>query len=251
MNRRPDTDGEEVGPGPGTGSTFDDRRSARRRRASHQARCRGEASDNTAASQGGGTPAQANAVHLDAATGHQLTHASRPGHSAPRRPVDGSPRRLRPYVPAIRRSGIPRRRLIAALVVLSLLLVAVIVRVAILKTTDAESFRSAGAEQWTRTTDIDAQRGTIFDRHGNELAMSVPAASISINPKLLENGPATVQILGDLLDTARRVGRIADGRGHQARSRTPGLRVRRTTGRRRPRRSDPRARALPASTSTP
>jgi cell division protein FtsI (penicillin-binding protein 3) len=98
-----------------------------------------------------------------------------------------------------RKSGVPRRRLIVALMVLSLLLVAVIVRVAILKTTDAESFRSAGAEQWTRTTDIHAQRGTIFDRHGNELAMSVPAASISINPKLLENGPATVQLLGGLL----------------------------------------------------
>ena len=68
-----------------------------------------------------------------------------------------------------------------------------------LKTSDAESFRSAGTQQWTRTTDIIAHRGTIFDRHGNELAMSVPAAAISINPKLIENGPATVQVLDDLL----------------------------------------------------
>jgi len=68
-----------------------------------------------------------------------------------------------------------------------------------LKTSDAESFRSAGTQQWTRATDIVAHRGTIFDRHGNELAMSVPAAAISINPKLLENGPATVQVLDDLL----------------------------------------------------
>jgi cell division protein FtsI (penicillin-binding protein 3) len=90
--------------------------------------------------------------------------------------------------------------LIAALLVLSLLLVVIVGRVVMLKTSDAESFRSAGTAQWTRTTDIAAQRGTIFDRHGNELAMSIPAASISINPKLLENAPATVQMLDDLLD---------------------------------------------------
>ncbi|MEP4593263.1 MAG: penicillin-binding protein 2, partial [Ilumatobacter sp.] len=98
------------------------------------------------------------------------------------------------------KSGSPRTRLIVALVVLSLLLVAIVVRVTQLKTSDAESFRSAGAAQWTRTRDIVAQRGTIFDRHGNELAMSVPAAAISINPKLVENGPATVQMLDDFLD---------------------------------------------------
>ena len=113
-------------------------------------------------------------------------------------------RRISAPKPSIRahdaKSGTPRTRLIIALAVLSLLLVAIVVRVTQLKTSDAESFRSAGAAQWTRTRDIVAQRGTIFDRFGNELAMSVPAAAISINPKLVENGPATVQMLDDLLD---------------------------------------------------
>ncbi len=99
-----------------------------------------------------------------------------------------------------RRSGIPRRRLIAGLVVLSLALAVIVGRVAMLKTSDAESFRSAGTQQWTRTTDIIPQRGTIFDRNGNELAMSVPAAAVSINPKLVVNGAATVSLLDDLLD---------------------------------------------------
>ena len=113
-------------------------------------------------------------------------------------------RRITAPKPAIRaheaKSGTPRRRLIAALAVLALLLIAIVVRVGILKTSDAESFRSAGAQQWTRTQDVVAQRGTIFDRNGNELAMSVAASAISINPKLVENGPATVQLLDDLLD---------------------------------------------------
>ncbi len=97
------------------------------------------------------------------------------------------------------KSGVPRIRLIAALLALSLALAVIVGRVAMLKTSDAESFRSAGTQQWTRTTDIIPQRGTIFDRHGNELSLSVPAAAISINPKLLEDGAATVRVLDDLL----------------------------------------------------
>jgi cell division protein FtsI (penicillin-binding protein 3) len=98
------------------------------------------------------------------------------------------------------RPGSPRRRLIAALVVMSLVMLAIVARVAFLQTTEAETLRSAGADQWTRSYDIAAQRGTVFDRHGNELAMSVPAVSVSINPKLVENGSATIQLLDDLLE---------------------------------------------------
>ena len=71
---------------------------------------------------------------------------------------------------------------------------------AYLQTTEAETLRSAAADQWTRSVTIPAQRGTVFDRHGAELAMSVPAVTVSINPKLIDNGPATLQILDDLLD---------------------------------------------------
>jgi cell division protein FtsI (penicillin-binding protein 3) len=98
------------------------------------------------------------------------------------------------------RVGSPRRRLIVALVVIGAILLGLIGRVAYLQTTEAETLRSAAADQWTRSVSIPAQRGTVFDRHGAELAMSVPAVTVSINPKLIENGTATVQILDDLLD---------------------------------------------------
>jgi cell division protein FtsI (penicillin-binding protein 3) len=86
-----------------------------------------------------------------------------------------------------------------ALIVIASILLAIVVRVAFLQTTEADTLRSAGIDQWTRSVALPAQRGTVFDRYGNELAMSVPAATISINPKLVENGPATVQLLDDLL----------------------------------------------------
>ena len=84
--------------------------------------------------------------------------------------------------------------------VLGVVLLGLIGRVAYLQTTEAETLRSAAADQWTRSVIIPAQRGTVFDRHGAELSMSVPAVTVSINPKLIDNGPATVQVLDDLLD---------------------------------------------------
>ncbi|NND74409.1 MAG: penicillin-binding protein 2 [Ilumatobacter sp.] len=87
-----------------------------------------------------------------------------------------------------------------ALLVISLVLAAIIGRVAYLQTQEAASLRSAGADQWTRSYTLSAQRGTMFDRHGNELAMSVPAASISINPKLIVDGPQTIHDLANVLE---------------------------------------------------
>ena len=84
--------------------------------------------------------------------------------------------------------------------IIAVVLGAIVARVAALQTSEAETLRSAAADQWTRSYDIPAQRGTVFDRLGNELSMSVPAVTVSINPKLIENGPATIQLLDYMLD---------------------------------------------------
>lgn len=90
--------------------------------------------------------------------------------------------------------------MILALVVIGAVLLGLIGRVAYLQTSEAENLRSAATDQWTRSVTIQAQRGTVFDRHGAELAMSVPAVTVSINPKLIDNGPATIQVLDDLFE---------------------------------------------------
>ncbi len=71
----------------------------------------------------------------------------------------------------------------------------VLLRVGMLQTSGGEELRAAAAQQWTRTTNIASERGTIFDRDGEELAMSVPAATVSINPKLIDDPVATVEVL--------------------------------------------------------
>jgi len=96
--------------------------------------------------------------------------------------------------------GTPQRRLRLSLFVIALIFVGIIGRVGYLQTKEAGSLRSAGASQWSRSYDLPAHRGTMFDRHGNELAMSVPAASISINPKLIVDGQAVLNDLDALLD---------------------------------------------------
>jgi cell division protein FtsI (penicillin-binding protein 3) len=96
-------------------------------------------------------------------------------------------------------AGSPRRRLIAVLVALAVLLLAVLVRVGALQTSQGANLRAAGARQWTRTREIQATRGTIFDRNGEELAMSVPASTVTVNPKLIDDPAATASILQGVL----------------------------------------------------
>lgn len=79
-------------------------------------------------------------------------------------------------------------------------LVAVLVRVGAIQTNAlGEDLRVEGARQWTRTTAIPASRGSIFDRSGEELAMSVPASTITMNPKLVTDPAATMQVLTTIL----------------------------------------------------
>jgi cell division protein FtsI (penicillin-binding protein 3) len=95
--------------------------------------------------------------------------------------------------------GRPRHRLIALLVVLLVILVAVLVRVGSIQTANGDALRVEGARQWTRTTTIPASRGTIFDRNGEELAMSVPASTVSVNPKLIDDPVSTAAALTAVL----------------------------------------------------
>jgi cell division protein FtsI (penicillin-binding protein 3) len=86
--------------------------------------------------------------------------------------------------------------LLAALVVVLSL---VLFKVGVLQTSEGEALRLEGSRQWTRSRDVPADRGTIFDRDGEELAMSVTANSISINPKLIEDPEDTASILVNIL----------------------------------------------------
>ena len=80
-----------------------------------------------------------------------------------------------------------------------LILSAVLVKVGLLQTFEGDQLRSAAAQQWTRDRPLRAQRGSIFDRNGEELALSVPASTVAVNPKQVTDPEGTAQVFADVL----------------------------------------------------
>lgn len=115
------------------------------------------------------------------------------------RPLQRRAVRSRSFVPGVFRAGRPHRRLIALFVLTVLAFGAVLARVTILQTADAGSYSLAGTHQRTQETLLRASRGVIFDRNGDELALSVPATTIFINPKLVGNPVSTAAALATML----------------------------------------------------
>ena len=112
----------------------------------------------------------------------------------PRRPK--GPRRV---VPGVFRAGTPRRRLLALLVGAAAVFAIILSRITMLQTAHAQSYTLAGTHQRTQQTVLRASRGVIFDRNGDELALSVPATTIFVNPKLVLDPVGTAAILAATL----------------------------------------------------
>lgn len=89
----------------------------------------------------------------------------------------------------------PTVRLRLLLLVLVVILGYVLLQVGRIQSTGGEYYREAAADQWQRTRELLADRGTIFDRDGEELALSVPGYAVSVNPKLVVNPEATARAL--------------------------------------------------------
>lgn len=140
-----------------------------------------------------------------AQTHHEPTVARRqPARHAAAPPVQPRPLQKRQSrQPRVARyhfkAGQSRRRLLAMFIASALVFGVVIGRVVMLQTTDADSLRAAGREQRTSETVLKAGRGVIFDRNGDELALSEPAITVYADPRLVNDPSATVATLASLL----------------------------------------------------
>jgi cell division protein FtsI (penicillin-binding protein 3) len=101
--------------------------------------------------------------------------------------------------PGIFRPGASPRRLVAIVAVAGIVLSLLVVRVALLQTAEAADYRAAGLDQRETRVTLRADRGTIFDRDGTDLALSVPAISIYANPKLISDPVGTARLLAQVL----------------------------------------------------
>lgn len=93
-----------------------------------------------------------------------------------------------------------RKRIWSLLVAAAVLAVVLIVRLAYLQVVRHEHFLALALEQRLRGVPADPLRGSIFDRHMNELAISVSSDAVYVRPVEIENAPATAAALADMLD---------------------------------------------------
>ena len=103
------------------------------------------------------------------------------------------------------RPGRLHRRLVTFLAVFAVVLVAIAGRVAWMQTGEASDYTSYGIRQRTHTVVLPASRGTIFDRNGVELSISVPQTTIWADPRLMTNPDQVLIGLAPILglDAAR------------------------------------------------
>lgn len=66
-------------------------------------------------------------------------------------------------------------------------------------------YAAIARSQQEHEVDIPAPRGTILDRNGQPLAISVPVASVSVNPLQIENLRLATEILGNTLNLDQKV----------------------------------------------
>ncbi len=98
-----------------------------------------------------------------------------------------------------RRTGQPRRRLLGILVVLCLLFGAVVVRLAQLQIVGGDRYVALGDQQRIRPVELAAARGTVFDRNGADLALSVDQRTAWADPQLVVDADASANRLAPVL----------------------------------------------------
>jgi cell division protein FtsI (penicillin-binding protein 3) len=74
-----------------------------------------------------------------------------------------------------------------------------------LQVTHHSQYQASARKQQEQEIDIPAPRGTIFDRNGQPLAISVPAASVSVNPMQITDVKFAAGLLGGILHLDKQV----------------------------------------------
>ena len=97
------------------------------------------------------------------------------------------------------RAARPRVRLLALLSVMGVGFAAIGIRLVDLQAISAGHYTELGLEQRVRSVTLPAERGGIFDRNGDELAVSVPAKTIVADPSVVPDPAGYAERLAPLL----------------------------------------------------
>ncbi len=93
----------------------------------------------------------------------------------------------------------PVRRLVGLFSVFVLAMTGVAVRLVLLQARDAGAYQAIAQEQRVRTIPLPAPRGTIFDRDGQELAVSLPAKAVYADPLFVHDARTEAKVVAGAL----------------------------------------------------
>lgn len=97
------------------------------------------------------------------------------------------------------KGGNIRFRLVAMWCLITTMLLIVLLRVTLLQTIWADGYQQASVNQRTRVNVIRAERGSILDRQGFELALPVPTRTIFADPRVVADPVGTARAMAGLL----------------------------------------------------
>ncbi len=127
------------------------------------------------------------------------TSAARQQQSSRRRVADKKSDSSSQHHDRIWNVGSTRRRFRWMAGVALALLVSLMGKSAYIQVAHGSGLQADGVAQRETTTKIQAARGTIFDRDGNEMAVTLPALSLYADPRAVIDPAATAHLLGQML----------------------------------------------------
>ena len=98
-------------------------------------------------------------------------------------------------IPSVEAHHRVKNRLRLTVVMFIVALTLLLGRVVLLQTIQRDGYYEASVDQRTRVNILRAARGVIFDRNGNELALSVPSTTVYADPRDITDVPAVARAL--------------------------------------------------------
>jgi cell division protein FtsI (penicillin-binding protein 3) len=92
-----------------------------------------------------------------------------------------------------------RPRLVAMYLLVTVLLLCMLLRIGYLQTIGSEKYRTASVDQRTRIDTVRAERGSILDRQGFELALPIPTRTVFADPSAIIDPVATARAIAGIL----------------------------------------------------
>jgi cell division protein FtsI (penicillin-binding protein 3) len=102
--------------------------------------------------------------------------------------------------PPARRAAAPHRRLVALLVLMAFALTAIVIRLVDVQAVEGPRYEAMALAQRVRSVSLPAERGSMFDRNGNELALSVPQQSVYADPRVIKDPERYARKLAPIVD---------------------------------------------------